>query len=593
MRQSIHRSILLSSGAVIAAILAATPAAAQDAGGAQADEEDVIIATGVRIRQGGAQDVKHFRSISLDSDADDLPRASSFTLEGLMGEHDLLLPANAACEQLFCINAQSMAANLPAEPDSTVFVGLGFESGVDAETYRAGPVSIIATVDRSGSMTGEPLMRVKESLRAVLGQMREGDRIGIVVYGSKTNVHMPVMDVEGNRDTILAAIDSIAINGSTYMEAGMKLGYKTAMAERERSNGQTRMMLFSDENANVGDTSANGFMAQASRGAMNGVGLTSIGVGRIFDGRLASKISAVQGGNLFFVGSDGDADALFEKEFFNMVSEVARDIKITIDPADGYRVADVYGVPDNILERSRDGSVTATIGSAFLSSNGGGIFASLAGAGSAISPANISISYVDARDGKRFEDVAQVASVDASPPANLRKAQMLVDQYSTITSALDAFHNKGDALAAQASLADLNERMAASGLEGMGEELKLVSGLSENAGKLATVYRDPAQAKLRQVLGEWKVLSHRGLDDISRGDFVRITKYGEFITERGGNGPNSGDEFEQEYEINKRQILIKDYDARDFAMDYTVNGNRMRLRNPIEGTMILLERDDS
>jgi Ca-activated chloride channel family protein len=594
MRHSTIRQILLASGGALAAASMTSPLSAQVGSGVQADDEDdVVIVTGVRIRQGGAQDVKHFRSISLDSDAEDLPRASSFTLEGLMGEHDLMLPANAPCNQLFCINAQSMTASLPSEPDSTVFVGLGFESGVDADSYRAGPVSIVATVDRSGSMTGKPLMRVKESLRAILGQLRKDDRIGIVVYGSNSNVHMPVMDVEGNREQILAAIDSIAIDGATYMEAGMKLGYKTAMAERERSNGQTRLMLFSDENANVGDTSANGFMAQASRGAMNGIGLTTIGVGRIFDGALATKISSVQGGNLFFVGQDGDADALFEKEFFNMVSEVARDIKITIDPATGYRVADVYGVPDNILKRHRDGSVTATIGSAFLSSNGGGIFASLSGAGSAISPATVSISYVDARDGKQFTDAAQVASVDASPPAALRKAQMLVDQYTTITAALDAFHNKGDALAAQSSLADLNDRITASGIEGMGEELKLVSSLSDNAGKLARVMNDPAQRKLRQVVGEWKVLSHRGFDDIARGDFITITKYGEFITERGGNGPNAGDEIDQEYEINMRQILIKDYENRDFAMDYTLNGNRMRLRNPVEGTMILLERDDS
>ena len=594
MRQPKSRSILLSTGAAVAAMFAITPLSAQDQSGVQApDEDETVIVTGMRIRQGGAQDATHFRSISLDGDDTQLPRASSFTVEGLMGEHDLILPSNAACDQLFCVNAQSMAANLPNEPNSTVFVGLGFESNVNAEAYRAEPQSIIATVDRSGSMTGTPISNAKAGLRAMLKQMRPGDRMGIVIYGSETKVHMPVMDVEGNREAILAAIDNIEINGSTYMEAGLKLGYATAMAERERSNGTTRVMLFSDENANVGNTSAEGFMGQALRGAEAGIGLTTIGVGRIFDGALATKISSVKGGNLFFVDRQAGAEALFEKEFFNMVSEVARDIEITIDPADGYRVADVYGVPADILSRGKDGSVTATIGSAFLSSNGGGIFATLEGNSSAISPASVSIAYTEMKSGKRLSDATQVGSVDASPPANLRKAHLLVDQHSTITIALDTFHKKDDAWAAQASLADLNGRIAASGLEGMEEELKLVSGLRDNAGKIASLATSPSYYIPRRVIGEWKVLAHRGLDDISRGDFIYISKDGEFITERGGDGPNSGDEIDQEYEINERQILIKDYEGRDFAMDYIRNGDRLRLRNPIEGTMILLELDDS
>ncbi len=592
MRKPTRRHLFLGTTGALASVLAFTPVAAPLSAQDQADEDEydaasTVIVTGARVRQGGAQDIKHFRSVSLNGEAADLPYASSFTLEGLLGEHDLTLPALAACEKLFCINAQSMAANLPSEPASSVFVGLGFESGVDAEAYKQTPISLIAVVDRSGSMSGKPLQRVKEGLHAALGQMRDNDRIGIVIYGSDTRVHMPVMDVAGNREQILAAIDNITINGATYMEAGLKLGYQTAFEELERSNGKTRLMLFSDENANVGNTSPEGFMGQASRGAEAGIGLTSIGVGRIFDGRLAKKISSVKGGNLFFVDREGDAGKLFEREFFNMISEVARDIEISIDPAPGYSVASVYGVPDDILTRREDGTVTATIGSAFLSSNGGGIFASLTGAGSAISPASISISYTDALNGERGSDNVQLGSIDASPPANLRRAQLLVDQYSSVRSALAAYHADKDPWAAQAQLTELETRIASSGLEGMDDELKLVSGLRETATRQVAIFNDPAQRKMREIIGAWKVLAHRGVDDISRGDLVEITDDGSFITE----DKRTGDEIYQDYEINERQIHIKD--GNKLVMYYRVNGNRLRMRNSVDGTMILLERDES
>lgn len=574
------------AAASIAAACLAAPlqVAAQDSGDDEAEDLGNIIVTATKIRQGGAQDIKHFRSVSLDG-TQTLPRPNSLTLEGLMGEHDLTLPAKGQCTQLFCINAQSMAAKLPAQPDASVFLGLGFESGIDAQSYRDRPLSLIAVVDRSGSMSGTPMQRVKEGLHAALKQMGEGDRMGIVIYGSETNVHLPVMEVEGNREAIATAIDGIEINGSTYMEAGLKLGYDTARAELQHSNGDVRLMLFSDENANVGDTSANGFMGQAFSGAEVGIGLTSIGVGQIFDGGLASKISSVKGGNLFFVDQEGDAAKLFEQEFDNMVSEVARDIRITIDPAEGFTIAQLYGVPENILTRNPDGSVSAFIGSAFLSSNGGGIFASLTGAGNGASPASVAITYEDARTGERGHAIEAVTPVDADPPQQLLLAQALVDQYSVMHSSLTAFHNGGDAGKVQRDLAALSERMKGYDLEGLASEVALVEQLQKSSAEIVAFSASPERVRILAVNGEWEVVSHRGVDDISRGDLVKIGD-GSFVTER-NSGRDAGESIWQSYEINEKQLHIV---GSGLVFNYSVEDDRLRLRNMRDNTSIMLRR---
>lgn len=586
---SFNKAIVLG-GTAFAALMTGSAVYAQDNSVDAGDDEDAadtIIVTAT-MRQGGAQDIKHFRSVSLD-EGETLPSPSSLTLEGLLGEHDLTLPAQGSCDQLFCINARAMPAQLSTEPDAKVFVGLGFESGVDPDAYRKRPVSLIAVVDRSGSMSGQPMERVKEGLHAVLKQMGDQDRLGIVIYGSDTRVHMPVMDMAGNEAEISAAIDAIAINGSTYMEAGLKLGYATAREELERSNGTTRLMLFSDENANVGDTSADGFMGQALSGARDGIGLTSIGVGRIFDGRLASKISAVQGGNLFFVADEGGAGDLFDREFRNMVNgEVARDIDITITPADGFRIADVYGVPENILKRGPGGSVTATIGSAFLSSNGGGIYASLTGEGRAGSPASVSITYTDALTGQTGKDFAQVEAISDQPSEPLRMAHMLVEQYQVMNAGLAAYQRTGDATAAQASFAALSDRLTASGLAGLKNEIALVDGLTQTSARILECAGCAAQAHMRQVIGDWEVRRHSGVTDIARGDFVEITDDMEFITER-NSGRDRGDDIWQSYQINEKQLHIQ---GTQLVFHYRLNGDTLRLRNAIDGTLIVLRRRD-
>lgn len=567
--------------------LAAMPAFAQDETPPEDEYEsqDTVIVTATRITQGGSQDVKHFRSISLDTLEDKLPQAQSLTAEGLLSEHDLVLPSVGDCDQLFCIVPHAKASAWDANAQ---FLGIGFDSNVDAESYKAEPLSLIAVVDRSGSMGGAPIERVKEGLRAVVDQMREGDRLGIVIYGSETVVHQPVIDVAGNKGKLRRAIDAIEINGSTYMEAGMKLGFETAFAELPNSRGKTRLMLFTDENPNVGDTSAEGFMGQAINGSRKGVDMTTIGVGDHFRSDLAVKISSVRGGNMFFLPEEGSGSALFKREFENMVSAVAYDLVLSIDPADGVKVGAIYGVPGELIEDAGNGTVTVTIASAFLSNNGGGIFATLEGASSGGNPlADISVAYTDAVTEKRESDAKPVFAASGKPPANLAKAELLVDQFRSTRAALAAYHDDDDPARTAAILGQLSDRIAASGASGMGEEIKLIETLETRAAKLAGLITG-GRTEPYEVVGEWRVVRHAGVDDISRGDLVEINEYGEFVTER-TRGRDKGDEIYQEFELNERQLRIKET---ELVFSYRVKGNRLFLKNAMDGTEIVMVRDD-
>ena len=580
---SSRRALMLSA----CLSLVAAPAYGQDADPPEDDEEELnaVVVTGTRITQGGAQDIKHFRSMSLDElSGGGLPRAAGFTIEGLLSEHDLVLPSKRDCAQLFCVSTHAKASTRkPGEH----FVGIGFESGIDAEAYTSEPISLIALVDRSGSMTGPPIERVKEGLHAVIDQLGEDDRLGIVIYGTTSLVHQEVIEVAGNREALHRAVDAIAIDGFTSMEAGMKLGYRTAFAELENSRGKTRMMLFTDENPNVGDTTPEGFMAQAIDGSRKGVGLTTIGVGAHFDGALATKVSSVRGGNLFFVPREGSAKKLFKEEFGNMVSEVAQDLVISIDPADGMKVGAIYGVPNDLIEDAGNGTVTVTIGSAFLSSKGGGIFATLEGEADGTALADISVAYTDAVSQKRESDTDSVAISSEGVPANLAKAELLVDQYVTTREALALWHDKRDAKGASETLAALSERIAQSGLSGLDGEVKLVAGLQARADKLAGIGSSKRTLPF-EVVGDWKVVRHKGVSDISRGDFIEITDNGEFNTER-TRGRDKGDWIYQDFAINERQLHIE---GTGLVFNYRVRGDKLYLRNTLDQVEIVMVRDE-
>ena len=578
MKQSFGNRPLIAGVALMAMMLGGANLQAQDSGvPSAADDEDVVIVTATKLRQGGTQDIKQFRSVSLEGSF--LPRAESLTIEGLLGEHDLTLPSTSNCAELFCVTGHAMRSDLATRPGDKYFAGLGFESNIDGKARLSEPLSLVAVVDRSGSMTGEKIARTKEALLVALSKMRDGDRLGIVMFGETSEILLPVMDVGANRDELAAAIESIEAEGSTDMESGLLLGFQNAFAEKDKTGRKTRIMLLTDERPNVGNVQPQGFMGQAIGGSKRGVGLTTIGVGRDFDNALALQLSSVRGGNLFYIAERGDARALFDREFFNMVTEVAHDVVITMTPSTGYKINAVYGVPNEVLNETPEGAIVVKVGSAFMSSYGGGVFASLdvdprQAAYDGAPLMSVAIGYVDAQTGAAGSNVESVALPASQAPERLRAAQILVDQYLSLSTALALYHDKGDRAGAHTMIDALSQRLDRADVAGLDAERELVRGLKLRSAALAGVGDIPDALRPLGVIGRWEVKSQRGLNEVERGDIVELTEDGQLNTYR-LTGKFRGNEVNQSYQINENQLYIN---YTDLVFDYRLKGDGLMLR---------------
>lgn len=140
---------------------------------AQSDEEkeqrrfeSVVVTGAMRVTQGGAQDIKSFRG-SIE-DGQTIPQLGALTAEGLLSEYDLSLAESGACRQLFCLSAETMAADLIGLPNASAIMALGFGTNLDAETWERDPLTLVAVVDKSGSMSGEPLDNAKYAMQLAL-----------------------------------------------------------------------------------------------------------------------------------------------------------------------------------------------------------------------------------------------------------------------------------------------------------------------------------------------------------------------------------------------------------------------------------------
>ena len=572
----------------------ATPVFAQDDD--ETNDVDSVVITASRIRQGGAQDISFFRG---KAEAGRIAFPDSLTPEGLLGGYNLVLGPQDPCKQLFCLTGEAMRADLLTRPDDRAFVGLGFSSNIDASTWSREPLNLVAVVDKSGSMSGQPLALVRESLKQIVGQLRPGDQLTIVLYGDTAHRYMqPTRITATNKAEVLAQIDAIASAGSTYMEAGLKVGYEAAFETAPSFKGVTRLMLFTDEQPNVGRTDADSFIGMARTASQQHVGLTTIGVGVQFDAALATKVSSTRGGNLFFMRNAEDVKIVFEAKLDYMVSEVAHDIRVTLKPNPGYRVSAVYGVPGEALSYTEAGDVSFEVPSVFLSNEGGGLFVAMSrapGAENLPDPRipdgtpvlTASMTYVDARGDRpeAFSLAVAMPANGAKPGADLALGHTLMSEYLGIREGTAAYH-RGDVEGSYRIFARLNDVVEANTDERLKPERALIGGLYKQTAMLSGNLEGVEPPKSLAILGNWEVVRADVGIDLRRGDQLALNGEQQAVITRLSSGKAVVDEPE-DYEINDRQILLTDS---RIVFGFRLNDRKLTLTDAKTGTTIVLRR---
>ena len=436
---------------------------------------------------GGAQDIDYARD---RINAGEIPHPNTFTAEGLLSQHDLPLNTGTRCTQILCLTGAATRAELLAQPEVRHLAQLGFASNLDPKKWRREPLNLVAVVDQSGSMSGQPLETVKASLRHIALQMNRDDEMAIVLYGDASHVHLLPTSLR-HRQRVLASIDAIQSSGSTNMEEGLRTGYDTAFSRVKQFRGKTRVMLFTDERPNVGRTDKDSFMGMARDASQQGVGLTTIGVGTHFGAELATKISSVRGGNLFFFPDVASMQKRFTKDFDVMVTELAYDLRLKVRPAKDFELVGLYGLPGDLVKRTTDGGVEMTVETIFLSKEKGGIFfAFKPKGGGALPPSDSTVgfadlSYLDTSRQRRHDAVAFKEWRGQSLPLGLARGRLLVDEITVLKKASDLHRIQNKTEEAYRLVRALGQRFDQSPVSSLGEERALIAKMDQTLTRLS------------------------------------------------------------------------------------------------------------
>lgn len=191
--------------------------------------------------------------------------------------------------------------------------------------------NLVFLIDVSGSMYGPTrLDLVISSLKLLVDNLREKDRVAIVTYSGNAGLALP--STQGNdKQKIKEALEDLSAGGSTAGGEGIQLAYKIAR-QNFMPNGNNRIILCTDGDFNVGVSSEEGLQKLIEKERKSGVFLTVLayGMGNYKD-NLVQTLAEKGNGNHAYIDNLQEANRVLVNEFGATMHTIAKDVKLQVE----------------------------------------------------------------------------------------------------------------------------------------------------------------------------------------------------------------------------------------------------------------------
>jgi Ca-activated chloride channel family protein len=235
----------------------------------------------------------------------------------------------------YTLSQSPIALNHAANVDLIV----SFQGSDRKDPSSRRPLNLSLVLDRSGSMAGQPLRYAISAAQKLVEYLTPEDILSVVIYDDTPEVILPAHPVQ-NPSEIKKQIGKIRAGGCTNLSGGWLMGCDLVKANQspERLN---RVLLLTDGLANVGISDDRVLINTAKEKAEQGVFTTTLGFGNYFNEDLLIGMANAGRGNFYFIQSPDDAADVFKIEMESLVSVVAQNLVVTIEPSTGLEVTEI------------------------------------------------------------------------------------------------------------------------------------------------------------------------------------------------------------------------------------------------------------
>ena len=217
---------------------------------------------------------------------------------------------------------------------------------------KSSNVELICVIDVSGSMMGEKIKLVKQSLKVLLEMMGENDKLGLVLFNHQSKKLLDLTyTTNENKKKISSLIDTINARGGTYILGGLEIAVNmlksTANTPKSNSNNyiSSTIILLSDGVDNrMNHVEIGEGLKALTKDTNLGFTLNTFGYGNDHDPKIMNTLATIRDGSFYYVQEYKKVAEYFVNVLGACVSMISEKAKLSIKTK--YKITKMHGLED-------------------------------------------------------------------------------------------------------------------------------------------------------------------------------------------------------------------------------------------------------
>lgn len=234
--------------------------------------------------------------------------------------------------ELLDVTTQLSRRKLAALEEDQLLYLLATLRAPDKQTHKSLPLNLALVFDRSTSMRGERLAKVKAAAREVVRKLAPDDILSVVTFSDRAEVVWAAARVE-QRERVVAEINSIQASGGTEILQGLQAGMRQlSLAPLEQS--VNHLVLMTDGHTYGDDDEC---LELARRAAARGIALSAFGIGADWHDRFLDQLVTPSGGRSGYIETPEQIINFLRQQIDGLGAIYAHNIHLNYDLPRGIR----------------------------------------------------------------------------------------------------------------------------------------------------------------------------------------------------------------------------------------------------------------
>lgn len=225
-------------------------------------------------------------------------------------------------------------------------------SAPEAHTVQQMPVNAVLVLDQSGSMRGEKIHTLRETVKTIIDQLNPQDTLSIVTFESTPHILIPAQQVS-NKAELKSKVGQILEGGGTVLAPALREAFKQVKTFAS-PNCISRLVLLTD--GEVTDQESESFRLADQFGS-SGIPIIGLGFGTAWNTDFVQELAdrslqmppKSRTGYCDYIATPQQALGIFQQVFQSM-QVVARSVHLTYRLVQGVEARRVWQVTPMIKE---------------------------------------------------------------------------------------------------------------------------------------------------------------------------------------------------------------------------------------------------